>query len=444
MSLRSRPLWFEGMFVNPQHFQQYDRWIEWLLEERSRGLKGYAWGLRVLKLDSKALELGKFAVESLKAVMPDGTVLSMPEDMPAPAPRTFSQADQGKTIHIAVPMRPTDGVEYSASGAVPRRLTSQRIDIRDATNPDRPNMPIDVGHPNAVLKLSGEVDDDFTAVPIGRIKTIEANGAITLDQAFIPPTLDVAASPRLIEFLLEVQRLLKSRAEVLVGRVGGSRADSGGSGLIDQVLLGILNRNEVQLDHMARAGGTHPEAMYRFLIGLAGELAAYMSASRRPAVFPPYVHLTPETVFPPIIDDLRTMLSVVTETRAIKIPLRERDYGIWVGPIADRTIFKGYRFVLLATSKQPSEHLRGQLPAQIKIGPVEQIRDLVNLQLPGVPITSLPVAPRDLPFFRDAVYFELNQSAELWQRLPNSAAFAFHVSGDYPGLYMEFWAVRDT
>ena len=66
----------------------------------------------------------------------------------------------------------------------------------------------------------------------------------------------------------------------------------------------------------------------------------------------------------------------------------------------------------------------------MKIGAVEQIRDLVNLQLPGIPLRALPVAPPELPFLHNAVYFELDQSVELWRALARSAAFAMHLSGE--------------
>ena len=35
----------EGMFLRPQHFQQQDRYHEWLLEARTRALGGHFWGL---------------------------------------------------------------------------------------------------------------------------------------------------------------------------------------------------------------------------------------------------------------------------------------------------------------------------------------------------------------------------------------------------------------
>ena len=81
--------------------------------------------------------------------------------------------------------------------------------------------------------------------------------------------------------------------------------------------------------------------------------------------------------------------------------------------------------------------LRRRFPAQLKIGPVEKIRDLVTLQLPGVPVSPLPVAPRQIPFHTGFAYFELDQNNELWEQLKSSGGLAMHVAGEFPGLAME-------
>ena len=65
-----------------------------------------------------------------------------------------------------------------------------------------------------------------------------------------------------------------------------------------------------------------------------------------------------------------------------------------------------------------------------------------NLQLPGLPVTSVPVAPRQIPVHAGFVYFELDQTHELWSQLASSGGVAFHVAGDVPGLGLEFWAIR--
>ena len=78
----------------------------------------------------------------------------------------------------------------------------------------------------------------------------------------------------------------------------------------------------------------------------------------------------------------------------------------------------------------------------LRIGTVEKIRDLVMLQLPGIGIQPMAVAPRQIPYHAGFVYFELDKSNELWRSLKTSGGVAFHQAGEFPGLSMEFWAIR--
>ena len=53
----------------------------------------------------------------------------------------------------------------------------------------------------------------------------------------------------------------------------------------------------------------------------------------------------------------------------------------------------------------PAETLRRNFPNQVKIGPVEQIRELINVALPGIAVRALPVAPRQLPYYAGHILF---------------------------------------
>jgi type VI secretion system protein ImpJ len=54
----------------------------------------------------------------------------------------------------------------------------------------------------------------------------------------------------------------------------------------------------------------------------------------------------------------------------------------------------------------------------------------------------MPVAPRQLPFYAGATYFELDRGSPHWQAMQNSGGFAVFVSGEFPNLQIELWAIR--
>lgn len=140
--------------------------------------------------------------------------------------------------------------------------------------------------------------------------------------------------------------------------------------------------------------------------------------------------------------DLRQALSMVIDTRATPIPIVEKSYGVHVAMLADKSLLEMASFVLVVRAEVPAETLRTHFPQQAKIGSVEHIRDLVNLQLPGIALLSMPVAPRQIPYHAGSSYFELDRGSEHWKQLANSGGFAFHIAGQFPGLNLAFWAIR--
>lgn len=442
MAVTSKPIWSEGMLVRPQHLQQYDRWVENLLENRVSGLVSHGWGVRRLTFDHNLLALGQIAITELHAILPDGTALSLPEHGSLPKPRQVPPSTKGIRIKIGLPVRRPDTADISSAEAPLRRYNPEALRVRNSTAPDKQPVDVNVAALAARFIFEGESEDDLVALDIGRLRDVEPGGAIILSDTFIPPCVNGRAAGRITAILNEMRSLLRSRAEALAARADPSRSSADSAGLIDLVTLSIVNGAEAVFDHFATMQELHPETIFRTLLELAGRLSSFTGDRRKPADLPVYKHEDLESSFTPLLDLMRRLLSVVMQHAAVSLPLQDRGYGILIAVIADRTLFQDSRFILAAVASVPTESLRSQLPQQMKIGSVEQIRDLVNLQLPGVPIRALPVVPREMPYLQNAVYFELDQSAELWRSLPRSAAFAFHVSGDYSDLHLEFWAIR--
>ncbi len=212
-------------------------------------------------------------------------------------------------------------------------------------------------------------------------------------------------------FINQLQGLLHHRAEALAGRVSET-ATRGAAEIADYLLLQLCNRYEPLLTHLAASvGQLHPEAFYQVAVSLAGELATFTETRKRPVAFPPYKHEDLQATFRPVMAALRQALSAVLEQTAVPIPLQERKFGIRVGPILDRSLVTDATWVLALKAQIPAETLRRNFPNLVKIGPVEQIRELINVALPGIAVRALPVAPRQLPYYAGTSYFELDRSS---------------------------------
>jgi type VI secretion system protein ImpJ len=157
-----------------------------------------------------------------------------------------------------------------------------------------------------------------------------------------------------------------------------------------------------------------------------------------------YDHRDLQTVFSAVVLDLRDYLSAVVQRHAEQIELVDRSHGVRTAVVADAELLRTAGFVLAVRAQLPVEQLRTRFVAQTKLGPVDRIKDLVNLQLPGIALRSLPVAPRQLPYHAGSLYFDIERQGELWKQLERTGSLAMHVAGDFPGLELELWAVRQA
>jgi type VI secretion system protein ImpJ len=219
-------------------------------------------------------------------------------------------------------------------------------------------------------------------------------------------------------------------------------AAKGAAEISDFLLLIAVNKSLPIFQHLMEIENVHPERLYTLSIALAGELSSFMAVDKKMPVVEPYKHAELNKSFDGVIKVLRQYLSSVLEQTAVPIKLEVRKYGVNVGIIADKNLLDTTNFVLAVSADTSNENIRRHFPAQIKIGPVEEIRQMVNSALPGIALNALPVAPRQVPYNAGSVYFQMDNSDKYWGKLKSSGGIAIHISGDFPGLKMELWAVR--
>ncbi|MCQ3001644.1 type VI secretion system baseplate subunit TssK [Pseudomonas syringae] len=443
MSWNNRVVWSEGMFIGTQHFQQHDRYLENLIDARSRPLSAGAWGFSELLIDQGLLAQGKLAIISARGLLPDGTPFNIPQDDLAPSPLSIDDNLRDGLIYLALPLRRAGARDTVDEGEEPgaARYISQVREVRDDNAPFENRAPVAIGSRALRLLTAQDGLGDYAAIGMVRIKEKRADRALVLDDTYIPPVLDIAASALLSAFRNELLGLLHQRGEALAGRVVASGA-GGASEIADFMLLQLVNRAQPLIQHLTHLSPLHPERLFSELVSLAGEFATFSVAERRPAEYPPYQHDNLALSFTPVMHALREALSMLIDSKATPIPIVEKAYGIHVAMLADRSLIDSASFILVVRADVPGETLRGRFAQQSKIGSVEHIRDLVNLQLPGIGLLPLPVAPRQIPYHAGSTYYELDRGSEHWQQLMKSGGFAFHVAGDFPGLNLAFWAIR--
>ena len=204
----TNPVWSEGLFLRPQHLQLAGDAAAAALNARLSGAMAHPWGLVELVLDEDLASGAQVGVKRLVAIMPDGEVIAVPGNLPPPPPFDVDDQVRGEIVYLTLPARQEGAVLFtrpdSAEANVTRYLIVER-EIVDSADPDRNVERVEVALPNLHFGIEEADLAGRTRIGIARIR--ERTGRrIVWDENYIPPVLDIRASPTLAGFLTGLER----------------------------------------------------------------------------------------------------------------------------------------------------------------------------------------------------------------------------------------------
>lgn len=441
MSDFSPVAWTEGMFLRPQHMQQQERYLQFQHSKIRDRINPLAWGVYSFEVDHRLLSLGQFGLDNIECIFQDNTLAILPEQSPLPDAITIPPTTINQLVYLVLPVNKSTGLNISdvSDNQITRYFYNDHNIIDTSVGSDAMEV-LQIGKLHCKLKLQNEDRSGYVSIAIARIIDVSDEGVIKLDNKFIPSCFTIENIKGLTNLVKETQGMIQQRAEAIAARLTQSQGVS--SSISDFLMLQLLNRYQPIFEHLGSVLGVHPEKLYSNLISLAGELATFSSPTKRPPKFPKYQHDNLTHTFSKVMLNMNQSLSSVLEQTALELPLEKSKYGIHFTPLHDKSSLESADFIIAVSAALPANEIRQRLPAQIKIGSVETIRELVNSQLPGIGIIELATAPRQVPYHSGYHYFQLDKSSKNWFRLKESGGIAMHLSGNYPDLKIELWAVN--
>jgi type VI secretion system protein ImpJ len=438
--------WKEGLFLRPEHFQYQDLWWEQEFQGCFALKNPYAWGLTRLVLHRNLLANGQISIACLEGIMPDGTVFNLSGQEQKFTLR-LQQTNASGFLCLLLPRYNSNGanIALEAGSSEPQRYLIQSVSAHDQLQAAHEEIQLEVLQPNFFLQYVPDIDNAMNSaimMPLLHILEVRADGQIIIDAQFIAPTLWLEADAQLSAYLKEISGLLSLRRIKLLERLSGG-ASVGVAGMQELLLLQIINRYAPLLEHYQQHKQLHPLTLYQVFLQLMGELSTFTHKERSYVHPPLYLHENLQHTFITLLQDLRTAFNYVFDETAICIHFESYKHNLYVADLQKCSHFDYQRLVLAVQADMPLEQLCHLFPVQAKLGSTERIKELVALQVPGLPLTLLPVAPRQIPYHSGWVYFALEQHHELWPQLKKSGVLALHLSGEFPKITMLLWALRD-
>jgi type VI secretion system protein ImpJ len=437
-------VWREGLFIRPQHFQQNDRHYDYELRTRTIESGSNRWGLFDLDIDTQFLNSGKLVLNRAYGIMPDGTLF----DISIKAHELIldvGSKDSGKTVYLSLPlcMQYADDLSFEEDEVKATRMLARRErEVPNTNVGESSNAELLLAQPNFRLLRDEELNEGYGVIAIARIGSVSASGAVSLDENFIPTYLHLNRSHYLLAQLKELMSVLNFRIVKLAEKLSDVTIQVAELG--DYLLLQLLNRFHSRFYFYLSQEKIHPDILFLELSSLAAELAVFMKKERRLEKEYLYDHKKQKESFVILLNELKTMLSMVLEQNSFKLIIEQRKYGIYVAKLEDKTLIDSGSFVLAVTADMAAEKLKKLLLDNLKMGTIETIRDLVNYHLAGFKIKPLPAAPRQIPYRVNHIYFKIELSIEDKRTLQSSGGMAFYLAGEVEGIEYDLWAIRSN
>jgi type VI secretion system protein ImpJ len=471
--------WSEGVLLTPHHLQQLDRYHEHRLQARVGPLVPYAWGVVHLAIDEDDLtERGGFTLRVFQGVLRSGTPVDVPDVEEAPprreiTPDLFDSASDRLDVYLAVPSERPQAGSYALPGqgsedggvGYESRYLIRVARLNDETYGGS-ELDIDTAALNVRLLFGSEPDETVEKIKIAEVRR-DRFGQLSLDEAYVPPSLAISASDRLSDALRDVVQRMAHKCDALWGAHSGGQGRPV-SGRYDysrsdpEILwtLGMLNVLLPALQHYSRTPSMHPEVVYRTLAQGAG-LLSVLSAHHPPGSLPSYDHEHLGECIGELCDRIRQFLELAPGAGSspfLVFPLREgrseRGYPIWQTEVRlDERLFLDDALYLVAraTAGEPGEAaaLMRELPNVAAVAAPQDV-DVYIEGAHGLRLNPRPAPPGTTPpdpaaaggagtagtgSQAEVAYFGLERTGAAWDTIRSRCTLAVHLPQGYQGRF---------
>lgn len=446
----SKVIWKEGMFLQPQHFQQLERYIFNSINSRMSIYHPFFYGILDVEIDRDALANNLLTLTRCSGTFSDGTVFSIPKEDLAPTARSFAEFfshDQHSIdVFLALPVVLTNKPNVS-SAVTGESYYNIRYKSKMAGIPDEVfgtlRKEIELGILNFQILFSGESLDDFSTLQIARLKRA-SNGQITIEDSYIPPILHISGSKFLMSILRSLLEMLVAKCNSLAqGRrqVEGGFAEFSSSEETAFRLLETLSTYTPLLNYYFTNPMVHPFDLYSLLMTFAGSLSAF-STEVSFKDFPQYNHHNLSVTFISLIKIIRTVLEADISAACVNIPVEQINQAVYIAKVPDEKLFKSAKFYFGVSAKVPEKELIVGILQRIKMSSRDRLELLISSAMPGLPLKHCISLPEELSTKPGYLYFSLDQNNPFWEGIKTSGTIAFYFPNNFPELKMEFLALK--
>lgn len=445
-----RIIWKEGLFLQPQHFQQSENFILNNVKSLFSYSIPYIYGIVELGIEEASLANGTLTITDCKVVLPDGSIICVPNGISIHLTRSFEShfnyEKQSLDVFLAVPLI-SEGkcnVEKADCGSgTNSRYISRSISFTDEVH-GMQKKDLEVGFYNTRLIFDDESIDNYSTLQICRLIK-DQDGNVKIDDKFVPTLLKIGSSTYVMNMLRNLIELLYAKCDLFSqGRIhteqGLAKFSKNEDGSFR--MLQTISAYIPMLNYYYTSSFIHPFELYKHLMMLAGAISVF-SADTSIRDFPKYDHHNISNTFYNLIQTIKRILESDFTTGCIQLPIEQINQSTYVCNITNNKLLGKSKFFMGVYSSIPSKELIVGILQRIKMSSRDRLEILISSAMPGLQLIHTQNPPGGLAIKPGFVYFSLDQQSQLWKSIESANSLAFYFPNNYPDLKIEMLALRE-
>ncbi len=456
-------LWYQGLFLQPQHFQYLEEYCRSFSYPVVKTFFKDFWGVSKLKINEELLN--DMVVEILRGefIFRDGSWVSYPGNAKIET-RSFEEdwIDPDKPFWVYIGLKRLKKNEknvffYEREDKIPavgtRFICAENPELmRDMIDPESPEAQLKKMKFFVRLFWDNEVKEaaDYYTFPL--MKLIREGGEIKVSQDFVPPTITLGASSSLSSLFKAVRDQLTSRCRQLEEfknpkEMQVTEVDT--EYLLYLMALRSLNRYVPILYYFyENRNSISPREAHMLLCQIVGELSTFTprinalsETEEGERLLPLFEHDNPYPSFYEANRLIWELLNEIIIGPEYVVKLKPVEIG-WHGELPPEILDVRNEFYLVLQTSRSESTLLEEINNVVKLCSLDCVFTLVARALPGIPLEHVPVPPPGLPKKKDTYYFRIDREDKLWDYVQREKNIALAWEGYPEDLKVEVVVMR--
>lgn len=351
MANQLKVAWFNGLNIDKIHFEQQERYFQRNIDVKTIEASSHLYGIIDLKFSNEMLMQGKIALEKISGIAKDGSVFNAPEQDLLPESLEINyESLENSVIVLKIPVGTASIADVALQNNFPNskylalrsiiasriyddhneNISKELVDEKDLQNTTFTQEKINLTVASLRLQLGilGSATPDELEIPIAKIKNIDSDKKIELEENFIPTCIHINKFSIIKSFLEETLYSIKRHKEILGEIFKGIDQTKNTLDFSTYLSLNLLKKWFLIFSYLIYKDKLHPEYLYEKLIEFQGELGAF-GVENSFLEFIPYRHDNLNETFFPLINNIKILFAKITSPRYSMAKLIDNGNGFY-------------------------------------------------------------------------------------------------------------------